>query len=95
VNTVARGWCDNCQYDNQTGALYCAQCGEELQNGQLPRLLIEAVAFGILLAWLIFASAWQLHHASGFGTLQNVGVFFLSFGIMLLLEAAVWKWWVK
>jgi hypothetical protein len=56
---------------------------------------MEAVAFVILLGWLLFAGAWQVYYASGFSTLQNIGVFFVSFAVMLILEAAVWKWWVK
>jgi hypothetical protein len=90
VNAMAKGWCENCQIDNRTGALYCAQCGEELQYKQ-PRLLVEAVGVAVLLAWLLFAGAWQVYYASGFGVLQNIGVFFSSFAVMLILEAVIWR----
>jgi hypothetical protein len=91
---MAKGWCDNCHFDNRTGALYCAQCGEKLQYRQ-PRLLIEAVGAAILLAWLLFVGAWQLNYASGSGIVQNIEVFFLSFVVMLMLEAVIWKSWSK
>lgn len=91
---MAKGWCDNCHFGNRTGALYCAQCGEELHYRR-PRFLVEVVGAAILLAWLVFVGAWQLYYASGFGILQNSGVFFLSFAVMLILEVAIWKSWTK
>jgi hypothetical protein len=49
-----------------------------------------SVAFAVLLAWLLFVGAWQYYYASGVGTLQNIGIFFLSFAVMLVLEAGIW-----
>jgi hypothetical protein len=83
---VTKGWCDNCQCQNRNGALYCSQCGEELQNKQQPDIKIMVVGLAIILAWLLFWALWLFFYASGFSIMQNLGVFLLSLVVLLILE---------
>jgi hypothetical protein len=83
---VTKGWCENCQFQSRDGALYCSQCGEELQNKQQPDVKIMFVGFTIVVAWLLFWALWLFFYASGFSVVQNVGVFLLSFVVLLILE---------
>jgi hypothetical protein len=96
---VTKGWCENCQFQNRNGVLYCSQCGEELQGGEelqskhQPDPLIMGVAFAVLFAWLLFVGAWLFFYASGFSILQNIGIGFFSFAVMLILETVVLMPW--
>jgi len=83
---VTKGWCENCQCQSSNGALYCSQCGEELQNKQQPDIKIMFVGLTIVLAWLLFWALWLFFYASGFSILQNSGVFLLSLVVLLILE---------
>ncbi|MGB9372283.1 MAG: hypothetical protein WCB79_10190 [Halobacteriota archaeon] len=69
---VAKGWCENCQCQSRNGALYCSQCGEELQNKQQPDIKIMFVGLAIVLAWLLFWALWLFFYASGFSILQKL-----------------------
>jgi len=91
VSMVTKGWCENCQCLNRNGALYCSQCGEELQNGEelhKPQSDVKIMFVGliIVLAWLLFWALWLFFYASGFSIMQNLGVFLLSLVVLLILE---------
>ena len=96
---VTKGWCENCQFQNRNGVLYCSQCGEKFQNGeelqnkpQPPRLVL-VLAYAVVLAWLLFVGAWLFLYASGFSVLQNIGIGFFSFAVMLILEGVILMPW--
>jgi len=72
VNMVTKGWCDNCQCQNRNGALYCSQCGEELQNKQKPDIKMMVVGLTIILAWLLFWALWLFFYASGFSIIAKL-----------------------
>jgi predicted nucleic acid-binding Zn ribbon protein len=59
VDRVTKGWCENCQFQNRNGVLYCSQCGEELQNkSQRGRQIIAVVLILIIVTGLILA-VWR------------------------------------
>jgi Ca2+/Na+ antiporter len=87
VNMVTKGWCENCQFQNRNGVLYCSQCGEELQNKQQPDTKIMFVGLAIAVAWLLFLALWLFSYASGFSSAQNLGIFILSLVVVGILEA--------
>jgi hypothetical protein len=92
---VTKGWCENCQFNNREGALYCSQCGEELQDKRQPPMppVVMYLAFAVFFAWLLFVGAWLFFYASGFSILQSIGIGFFSFAIMLILEAVIMMPW--
>jgi predicted nucleic acid-binding Zn ribbon protein len=51
---VTKGWCEDCQFQNRDGVLYCSQCGEELQNkSQRGRQIMAVVLLLIIVTGLI------------------------------------------
>jgi predicted nucleic acid-binding Zn ribbon protein len=56
---MTKGWCENCQFQNNNGVLYCSQCGEELENkSQRGRQIIAVVLILIIVTGLILA-VWR------------------------------------
>jgi len=96
---MTKGWCENCHLQSRDGALYCSQCGEELQNGEgsqnepQPPRLVMVLAFAVVFAWLLFVGAWLFFYAGSFSTLQSVGIGFFSFAVMLILETVILMPW--
>ncbi|HYA32744.1 MAG TPA: hypothetical protein VEG65_01925 [Candidatus Bathyarchaeia archaeon] len=86
---MPKGWCRNCQFQNIQGALYCSQCGEQLEAERQPLPRFGSVTIAILLAWLLFVGGWLAFFAGGFSIVQNTAVFFASFAVMLILEVIV------
>jgi len=65
-----------------------------MENQQLPPpLLIIFASIIIALLWLLFLGIWLLFYASGFGILQNIGIFFISLVVVAILETVIWISW--
>jgi predicted nucleic acid-binding Zn ribbon protein len=59
ADIVTKGWCENCQFQNRNGELYCAQCGEELENKpQRSRQIIAVVLILIIITGVIL-TVWR------------------------------------
>ena len=56
---VTKGWCENCQFQNINGLLYCSQCGEELNKPQRGTQIITVVLILIVVIGLILTFVWR------------------------------------
>ncbi len=56
---VTKGWCENCQFQNRNGVLYCSQCGEELQNKSQRWRQILAVVLIMIVVTSVILAVWR------------------------------------
>jgi hypothetical protein len=56
---VTKGWCENCQFQNRDGMLYCSQCGEELQNKPQRGRQIMAVVLILIIVTGLILTVWR------------------------------------
>ncbi len=58
VKMVTKGWCENCQIQNN-GGLYCSQCGEELQDKSQRGRQIVAVVLILIVVLGVLLTVWR------------------------------------